>query len=323
MARYERNTLVLAKVETTSGTDAVPTGAVNAILVKEYTAPQYVATNVDRNLLRAYFGASEQLIGTAYATCSFTVELAGSGTAGTAPSWAPLWLACGGSESLLTVPSRAEYGLLSTAQKTITIYWYDDGVLHKMTGCIGNVKLSAKVGGTFDASFDFMGVYNTITATANASGTFTSWKTPPTLTKANVVDITLGGTYATGVLTGGTVYPSTGLTLDMGNKNQFTPLLSTESMDITDRDIVGSVEFDLTAAQEVTFMSNVVSNSTQSMALTIGTVAGNKNMVYAPTVQMTNPKKSSLNGRRTLAYDLRLLPSPTGSGNDELKLICL
>jgi hypothetical protein len=91
-------------------------------------------------------------------------------------------------------------------------------------------------------------------------------------------------------------------------------------MDITDRDIVGSAEFDLTAAQEVSFMANVVSNTTQSLAMTIGTVAGNQVILYAPSVQMINPKKSSLNGRRTVSYDLRLLPV---SGNDELKIILL
>ena len=320
MPRYERNTLVLAKIETTSGTDATPTGAANAILVKEYTAPAYVANNIDRNLVRGYFGSSEQLVGTAYATSAMTVELAGSGTAGTAPAWSPLLQACGFAESLLTTPSRVEYSPISAGQKTSTIYWHDDGVRHIKTGCIGNLKISAKVGGTLDGQFDFMGVYNTITATANPSGTFTSWKVPPALTKANVVDVTLGATYATGVLTGGTVYPSTGLTLDLGNNNQFTPLLSSESMDITDRDVVGTVEFDLTAAQEVTFMASVVANTTQSLAMTIGTVAGNKVVIYAPSVQMINPKKSSLNGRRTVSYDLRLLPV---SGNDELKLILL
>ena len=320
MPRYERNTIILAEVETTAGADAEPTGALNAMLVKEYTAPEYVPNNIARNLYRGYFGASEELVGTAYATCGLTVELAGSGTAGTAPAWSPLLQACGFSETLLTTPPRVEYRPISTNQKTITKYFGDDGVLHKLTGAIGNVKLSAKVGETFNGQFDIMGVYNPITATANPTGTFTAWKTPPTLTKANVVDVTLGATYATGVLTGGTLYATTGITLDLGNKNSFTPLLSTESMDITDREIVGTVEFDLTAAQEVSFMTNVVANTTQSLAMTIGTVAGNKAIIYAPSAQLTNPKKTTLNGRRTITFDVRLLPV---SGNDELLLAYL
>ena len=320
MARLVRNTLITAKIETTAGTDASPTGSANAILVKDFTPPEYVANNIARNLVRGYFGASEELVGTAYAKCGFKVELAGSGTAGTAPAWGPLWQACAGTESTLLTPSRVEYGLLSTAQKTLTIYWYDDGVLHKLTGSIGNAKLSAKVGGIFEADFEFMGVYNVITATANATGTFTSWKTPPALTKANVVDVTLGGSYAAGVITGGTGYATTGITLDLGNKNSFTPTLSTESMDTTDRETTGTVEFDITAAQEVSFMSNVVSNTTQSLSMVIGTVAGNKNMLYAPSVQFVNPKKTELNGRRTISYDMRMVP---GSGNDEFKIICL
>lgn len=316
MPRYIRNTVILAKVETTAGTDAIPTGVADAVLVSDMSITPLDANNVDRNLVRGYFGGSEQLVATANVKCSFTVELAGSGAAATAPQWGDLLLGCAMAEALLSTPSRVEYTTISANLKTLTIYYYDDGVLHKLLGCVGNPKLKAKVGERPTLSFDFVGLDGGISA-ASATATLTAWKTPPTMAKANVTDITLGCTYATGALAGGTVYSSTGLELDLGNSVKFIPLLSSETVDITDRNVSGSIELDLTAANEVSFMATVKANTTQGLGFVIGTTTGNKIIIHAPAMQLINPKKVDKDGRRLIGYDLRMIPV---SGNDELRL---
>lgn len=323
MPRYIRNTVILAKVETTAGTDAVPTGGADAVLVSNMSITPLDAQNVSRDLVRGYFGGSEQLVATASVKCSFSVELAGAGAAATAPQWGDLLLGCGMSEALLSTPNRVEYTPVSTALKTLSIYYYDDGVLHKLLYCMGNVKISAKIGERPMLQFDFVGVDGGVTAAANATPTLSAWKTPPTMAKANVVDITLGATYTTGALSGGTVYPSTGLEIDFGNSVQYIPLLSSERVDITQRDVSGSMQLDLTAANEVSFMATVKANTTQSLALTIGTATGNKMIIHAPAVQLINPSKQDLNGSRLIGYDLRLVPSTAGSGNDEIRIASL
>ena len=151
-------------------------------------------------------------------------------------------------------------------------------------------------------------------------GTFTEWKAPVAMTKANVTDITLGATYALGALTGGTPYNSTGLELKSGNAVNFTPMLSKEDVDITNREVTGSFELELTAAQEVAFMAQVKANTKQSLALTIGKVAGNTVIIFMPAAQLTNPKKAELNGKRLIGYDFRAIPV---AGNDELRLVFL
>lgn len=322
MPRYIKNTVILAKPETTAGTDAAPTGAANAILVSDMNISPLDAKNIDRKLVRGYFGASEQLVGSASVKVSFTVELQGSGVAGTPPALGNLLLGCGMAEASLSSPSRVEYTPVSSALKTLTIYYYDDGVLHKLVMAMGSFTLSAKVGDRPMLKFEFTGLDGGIAA-ANATPTYTNWKTPVSMTKANVVDLTLGATYAAGVLSSGNAYPSTGLELNLGNSVQYTPLLSSERIDITDRDVSGSTELDLTAVQEVAFMASVKANTTQSLALTIGTVIGSKLIIHAPAVQMFNPKKVDLNGTRLIGYDLRLVPTPSGSGNDELRLVFL
>jgi hypothetical protein len=315
--RYIRNTLVAIKVETTPGTDATPTGAANAMLCVEMGITPLDAKNIDRNLMRSFFGASEQLVGPASVKANITVELAGSGTAGTAPAWGQPIQACAVAEGILATPARVEYTPVSTGLKTVTIYYYDDGVLHKLVGAMGNCTLSAKVGDKPMLKFDFIGVNGGI-ATGTDTGTYTPWKKPVAMTKANVIDITLGASYAAGALTGGTVYSSSGIEINFGNVVDFDALLGEESVDVTDRQSTGSTELKLTAAAEVAMMANVQSNTTQALGMKIGTAVGNNIILFAPAVQMINPKKVDRNGRRMVGFDLRYLPV---SGNDEWRIV--
>jgi hypothetical protein len=317
--RYIKNALVAAKPETTPGVDAGPTGAANAILCAEMSITPLDAKNIDRNLLRSYWGASEQLVGPASVRVGLTVELAGSGTAGTAPAWGALLQACAVGEGILATPARVEYTPVNSGLKTLTIYYYDDGVLHKLLGVMGNCTFSAKVGERPLLKFDFIGLDGGI-AVASDTGTYTAWKKPVAMTKANVVDITIGASYAAGALTGGTLYSSTGIDLNVGNAVDFDALLGEEMVDITNRESTGSTELKLTAAAEVANMEIVKQNTLQSMGFTIGTTAGNKIILHASAMQMLSPKKVDRNGRRLIGYDLRFLPV---NGNDEWRFVCL
>jgi len=320
MPRRIKNTVVTAKVETTPGADALPTGAANAVLVSEVSITPLDAQSIDRALIRGYFGGSEQLVGPGSVKLSYSVELAGSGVAATPPAWGQLLLGCAAAEGVLTTPARVEYTPVSTGLKTLTQYYYDDGLVHKLTSSMGNCTLSAKVGERPMLRFEWTGLDGGIVATPNPSGTFTPWKKPVSMTKANVIDITLGATYAAGALTGGTTYNSTGLELNFGNVVNFTAMLSSEIVDVSDRQSTATMEVELSAAQEAALMDDVKANVTRSLAFTIGTATGNKIIVYAPSVQLTNPRKSELNGNRLIGFDLRLVPV---SGNDEWRFVCL
>lgn len=80
----------------------------NALLVANLTINPLKANNVSRDLVRPFFGGSEQLVGTATVEVSFDVELAASGTAGTTPAWGPLLLGCAFAEAV-TAGSRVDY----------------------------------------------------------------------------------------------------------------------------------------------------------------------------------------------------------------------
>ena len=114
--RYFRRKSILAKIETTYGTDAVPTGAANAIVMRNVNFTPLEPEYADRDIARDYLGHSEQLVVSSKVALSYEVELAGSGTAGTAPAWGPLARACGFGQTILAAAhaSTAQAGAAST-----------------------------------------------------------------------------------------------------------------------------------------------------------------------------------------------------------------
>jgi len=319
MSRLTRKTAILAKIETTYGVDAVPSGAANAILISNQSIVPLNAKNVDRALVREYLGGAEQLVGDAYIEASFDVELQSSGTAGTAPAWGPLLRACGFAETV-SAGQRVEYTPVSASFESLTLYYYDDGALHTLLGARGSFKLGLSLGNRPTISFHFLGLDGGITAAANPSQTLTAWKTPLVITDPNTGDLLFGCTYATGALSGGTAYPSTGIEIDTGITVNHQPMLGGQSIELTDRNVTGKVSLDLTAAQEVSFMTGVKTNASQTLGLMHGSVSGSKIIVFSPAVQLINPKKEDQNGRRLIGFDTRHMP---GSGNDELRIVAL
>lgn len=320
MPRYTRNTVILAKSEATYGTDIVPTGA-EAMLTSKPQITPLAANNVNRDVLRGFMGGSEQLVGSSHVECSFDVELVNGGTAGTAPAYSALLKACGLAE-LATALIRVDYTPISSAFSSASLYWYDDGLLHKILGARGDVDFKMTSGGIPVMSFKFKGLYLAPTAASNATPTTTGFKTPLVVNEANTADVTLGATHTVLIapaLTGGTAYPSLGLEWSLGNKVEFIPLLGGESVEITDRDASGKVQLELTAAQEATFMGTVAAATLTSVGLIHGTAAGSKSLIFLPQVQLINPTKSEQGGKRMVSFDIRIVPS--SSGNDEMRLV--
>lgn len=321
MPRFIRNAAILAKVETTYGVDVSPAGATDALLISNMSIEQFNASNVKRDLVRPYFGASEELAGTANVSVSFDVELTGSGAAGTAPAWGKLLLASGMSETV-SAGQRVDYlpNTDGTATKSLTIYYHLDGVLHKLLGARGTVSGKMGVGDRPVMSFKFTGIDGGITAVANPSATLTAWKTPLVITDPNTGDLTLGCTYSAGALVGGTAYPSLGLEWDLGNTVAHIPLLGGESVDITQREAKGNITLDLTAAQHVTKMTEVKANTLTGLGIVHGTTAGYKVLVHAPAAQLMSPAYEDKDGRALVKFDVMFTPS---AGNDELRIVAL
>lgn len=318
--RQVRDAVILSKVEGTYGTDSTPAGATDALQVGSFNCDPLNLQTVLRELLRGYMGGFEQLPGDRNIGAKYSVEMVGSGTAGTAPGWNEQLLACGFAETL-TASTRADYTPISTSFQSVTNYYHDSGVKHISTGTRGNVTFRLELGDRPMMDFTMLGMVGTETATAQPTGTFTSFLTPQAVTNANTADIVLGCTHSTGIapaLTSGTTYPSKGIRIDMGNKVSHVALLNDESIVIENREVTGTMTLNVTAAQEVQLYADIKAATTTSIGFVHGTVTGRKVLVFMPVCQLLNPRKVDEKGKRLIQVDFRALPS---SGNDEIRIV--
>ena len=193
MAYYWKKKVILAKLETTYGTDPTPTGAANSILCTNVSLNPMEGEDVSRNLERPYFGAQENLPVGLNATLSFDVEMVGSGTLGTAPGWGVLHRACACAE-VVTASTKVEYTPISAALESATLYMNVDGVLHKLSGARGTFVGKLNAQGIPVWSYSFTGLFTQPTTTAAPVPDYTAFKTPLVATSTNTPTFTVGGT---------------------------------------------------------------------------------------------------------------------------------
>lgn len=305
MPKLNRKTVLLVKTETVPGTDSVPTGGANAILVKSATIQPLVAENVPRNLIRAFFGNSEQLPAGIHSELDFEVELAGSGAAGTAPAWGPLIRACGMSETV-TAATDVKYAPVTGSNETVSIYAYIDGLLHKLLGCIGTVAFDITAKQIPVMRYKFLGTFSPVTDAANPAGVdYTKFKRPSVANKTNTAAWSMQG------YTG----PLQALQIDLANTLVWRSLIGYEGVAQTDRQSSGSINMELTTVASKDWWATVRDVVTGALSITHGTVVGNIVKIDAPAVQMSNLAYADQDGVAMMSSTLTINPSV---GNDEL-----
>lgn len=308
MPLLSRKRTILAKTEVTYGTDPTPTGLANAILVRNLNITPLNAELASRDLVRPYLGASEQLLASSYVAVDFEVEMAGAGTAGTAPAYGPLLLACGMSETLVAL-ATATYTPVSTAFKSVTIYYNVDGVLHKITGARGNVELNIAAGQIPTFKFSFTGLYNAPTDTAAPTVTYTSFQTPLVANNDNTTGFSLFS--YSGILSS--------LALNLNNAVAFRNLIGLEDVLMTDRQVNGTCVIEAPSIATKDFFSIALANALGALDITHGITAGNKVQITSARVDISNPTYQDMNGIQMLQIPLTLVPST--AGNDEISIV--
>lgn len=318
MPRRTRNQIILAQIETTYGTSPGSFAGTDAILVSDLqmTVPR---EGVSRDLIRGYMGASEELVGVRRAEISFTVELAGSGTAGTAPQWGKLLRACACAETT-TAGNRVEYTPITTALESISLRFENDGVRYIARGAMGNAKLNLNAYDRPTMEFTFKGFDVSSTVNANITPNFTAWQRPLIVSDANSAGFKVGCAYAAGALSGGTALISRGMTVDLGNNVQHMQLVGGEQIDITARETSGTGVVELSTTDEVQWRTDMNTNTLSNIGFSHGTTAGNKIVFFATNVQRLNNQIQDYQGRAMTSFDMRMLPA---SGNDEFRIVAL
>lgn len=319
MARLTRNSILYAQLEATYGVAPGTFAATDAILMTGTPKIEPVRNGVKRDLLRGYFGGSEELVGARVFTVSFTVEMAGSGTPGVPAQWGKLLRGCSHAETITTGGNdRVEYTPITNGQESMALRWDNDGVRYQLRGCRGTAKLNMMAYDRPTIDFTFTGFDVAAAVVTMGTANFAAWKRPLIIQDGNSSGFRLAPTYSAGALTGGTTLISRGITVDIGNQVEHMLLTGGESVDIVGRETTGSGVVELTAADEVIWYNDMNTNVLSNIGVTHGDTAGNRITYFATNAQRLNNKIEDYKGRSLTAFDLAMLP---GTGNDDYRIV--
>jgi hypothetical protein len=303
--RFLVNMAALVKIEADYGTDATPTGLLNAMQFNDVTVNPMAGGEVSRDLLLPYMGHQGVILTGTHGTLQGSVELAGSGDAGTAPAFGPLLRACGMAE-VLTADTDAQYNPISGAFEAASIHYNLDGVRHILLGCRGSFSLSLVPSQIPRLSFDFKGLSGTITDTALPTVDLDAFIDPVPVNKANTT-MSLFGWSAI----------AESISIDLAAAVEPRFLIGEESMKITGRKSTGTAVVQATTLATKNWFDLSKTHTKGALDIQHGTVAGNIVDIEAPAVQIGRVTQGATQGIANYSLPLMLTPD---AGNDEFVL---
>ena len=308
MAKSMKKMLLLAKKEVTAGTDSTPTAAANAILCRAFMPEPITAEQVQRNLIRPYKGNSGSLTVGEHRKFTFEVEIAGSGTAGTAPAWGLLLEACGFAETV-TVGTDVVYDLVSVGEPTITLYGYLDKTRFVITNAKGTVSFEFNAKGIPVMKFEFLGTYVAATEeVAMPVGVdYSKFKQPQTVGKVNTPTFTFHGVTAC----------TSAFSINLANALAWRELINCAAPHSPDRQPSGSVTMEMPSVTAKDWAEVVRNSTVGSCQLIHGTVPGNVVQLDMPAIQC---KPFTLQDDAGIAMINMPFDINPVDGNDELSI---
>lgn len=307
-----RKTWLLAKVESTEGTDPTPVGGSNAIQVSNVELNAIESDNVQAEAFQGFIGNSTRgtILANKRVSVSFSTELSGSGAAGTAPAYGPLLKSAGLSETVASSTS-VTYAPVSTSFSSCTIYCFYDGTRHKITGARGTVTFNMVAGQFATADFQFIGTYNAPDATA-MSGTWTLANQAAAL-EVNNTNVT------TATFHGATSQRIESFDLALNNELTYKETASSKQTLIVNRAPGGTAVIEAPAIGTTDYFGKAVAVATGATDIILGASAGNIVRLKADQTDITGVTYGDTNGVRSL--NIPYLALPTTAGNNEISLV--
>lgn len=306
--------VILVKVESTYNVDPTPVITADAVLVESPSWSDAGLRMVDRPAVSANIDTKQQVYAGALKQVTFDVELKGAGAAYSAtnyPEVSALLRACGFDETIVVTggSETVTYLPVSTGHESATIYYYQDGTRHILTGCRGNVSFNLETGSIGKASFTMTGHFSTTTDTALPSPTYLSTVPPAIINGAFTID-----SYA-GVISA--------LAFDAGNTVATPPDFNSAdgyaAVQVTKRDINGSMDPEAVLVATEAYEANFRAGTQMALVTgDIGSVQYNKYNITMPKVYYRAIAPGDRDGVRT--YDMGF-GAGINTGDDEVSIV--
>tara|TARA_R100000458_G_scaffold23995_1_gene21553 strand:- start:6382 stop:7323 length:942 start_codon:yes stop_codon:yes gene_type:complete len=307
-----RKTWLIAKIESSEGTDPTPVGGSNAIQVTNVEVTPIESDNVQAAAMQGFLGNSTRgtVLANKRVSVTFSTELSGSGAAGTAPAYGPLLKSVGLSETVVSSTS-VTYAPVSASFSSCTIYCFYDGTRHRITGARGTVSFNLVAGQIASADFQFIGIYNAPDATA-MSGTWTLANQAAGL-EVNDTNVT------TATFHGATSQRIESFDLALNNELIYKETASSKQALITNRAPGGTAVIEAPAIGSTDWFAKASAVTTGATDIILGASAGNIVRLKADYTDITGASYGDTNGVRSL--NLPYLALPSTAGNNEMSLI--
>lgn len=309
-----RKKVIGTKIETAQG-------AVVTLAATDFFNALDVQVDPDTELLeRLYNSASIDpfgpVTGKKWYAAKFKTPLILGGAAGTPPQVGPLLQACGLVETIngtINVTYAPTSSPISASfygpGKSCTIKAYEDGWLHVLAGCIGNLKLILEAGKMAMCEWDFKGIYTAVTDAAIPTNTPTA--TDPPVVKSAAMQ-----------LQGYAGVAVSKFEIDFGNTIAELPDINAANSilgyQISGRKPVGSADPLAVLVATHDFYGKFMSGAQASSTITVGSGAGNNCTITLPKTQYGKIAKADRSG--VLALNVPLVFN-RNSGDDWISIV--
>jgi hypothetical protein len=303
--RYFRKLAFLAKIETDYGVSSAPTGAADAMLIKNVTFTPLAADEIKRELYLPWLGHQGLILVGEHTMIEFDVELSGAGAAGDVPGYGPLLRVCGLAETV-TAGVKVEYEPVSAGYEALTGFFNLDGVNHAMLGVRGTVSPNLSAKGLPVFRFQMWGLLGPIADVALPAAVLTAFQTPLPVNKINTT-LALHGFTAV----------AESLQLALGNQVEGRFLIGEDSIQIVNRESTGTAVVEARSVATIDWITRARQRTRGVLAAQHGTVAGNIVKLDGAAVEVGKPTYGQSQGIVTMSIPLVLCPD---AGDDELMI---
>ncbi len=305
----EKKKVLLAKAEASYGVDP-SLAATNAILTQNLKINPYQGNRVSRNYDSPNLGNNEEINTGPYSEITFDVELAGSGTAGTAPGWGVLVRGCAYSETVDAGVS-VRYDPASANHESLALDFNIDGQRHILLGARGDItSISMGRGNLPLLSFRFIGLYATPTQ-AVAAADFSLFQSPLPVTNANTPTYQLHGFDV----------DAEEFSFALNNEVVYRNVIGSERIIITDRAPSGKFKIEAPVLSDKNYFTTIESHAgivTGALSIVHGKTAGNIIEVAAPKVQLSSLAMENSDNVLVYTMDARFM---NNAGDDDFSII--
>lgn len=307
--------IILVKIETTEGTDAVPTA--DDVIECRNSKMERDSTMVKAETHRPSISDPGGFVSDIKGKWSCEVDMKASGVVATRSQLGKMLMACGFKETALAESAGLQYDPVSSQSemKSVTVYEYylGDGtgkaVLKKLVGAKGTATLQMEAGKVAKVQFNFEGRYVEPADVDNPSIDASDFEStiPPIVENSTFKYDNTG-------------YVCRGVTINVNNDlypipdvNSDTGVLKTV---VTGRSISGTMGLDMINVAVKNFFAIWKANTKASITMKVGATAGNIIEISMPAVQLEKVNDADDNG---FAY--QEIPFIATGVDDELSFV--